>query len=266
MRTVSRGSPVDRRWSVPGMILSQLRHGDGHAPKDSPLTLQDVLASEDYRDLCTAKVAEGDLAPDFELAAARTAPAPSSSARSSRSSPSRSSSARTPDRRFAPRLGRSSSSRALRRPRALPLRLHPRGAPGGRLDPPREPPLRPRRSTTRRRTRSAARSPDLRRRPADEHADRRSTDRQRRRLGLRRLAGPPVPDRLATAASPSRAARARSASSRTSSSGRSSASWHRQRLVAQLRAGVDYRPAAHKSLIISAFSGLEGETLLNCGA
>ena len=67
MRTVSRGSPVDRRWSVPGQILSQLRHGKSHAPKDSPLTLQDVLASEDYRDLCTPKVAEGDLAPDFEL-------------------------------------------------------------------------------------------------------------------------------------------------------------------------------------------------------
>jgi hypothetical protein len=67
MRTVSKGSPVDRRWSVPGQMLSQLRHGKTHAPKDSPLTLQDVLASEDYRDLCTPKVAEGDLAPDFEL-------------------------------------------------------------------------------------------------------------------------------------------------------------------------------------------------------
>ena len=51
MRTVSRGSPVDRPWSVPGMIVSRLRHGKSLAPKDSPLTLQDVLASEDYRDL-----------------------------------------------------------------------------------------------------------------------------------------------------------------------------------------------------------------------
>ena len=67
MRTVSRGSPVDRRWSVLGQVLSQLRHGKSHAPKDSPLTLQDVLASEDYRDLSTPKVREGDLAPDFEL-------------------------------------------------------------------------------------------------------------------------------------------------------------------------------------------------------
>lgn len=67
MRTVSRGSPVDRPWSVPGMVLSQLRHGRGNAPADSPLTLQDVLASEDYRNLMTAKVAVGDPAPDFEL-------------------------------------------------------------------------------------------------------------------------------------------------------------------------------------------------------
>jgi hypothetical protein len=67
MQTVSRGSPVDRRWSVPGMVLSRLRHGKSLAPRDSPLTLQDVLASADYRDLSTAKVAVGDLAPDFEL-------------------------------------------------------------------------------------------------------------------------------------------------------------------------------------------------------
>ena len=66
MRTVSRGSPVDRRWSVPRMALSQLRHGN--AAEGSPLTLQDVMASEDYRDLMTAKVAPGDRAPDFELA------------------------------------------------------------------------------------------------------------------------------------------------------------------------------------------------------
>jgi len=67
MRTVARGSPVDPRWSVPGMIVSRLRHGRGMAPKDSPLTVQDVMTREDYRDLMTPKVAEGDLAPDFEL-------------------------------------------------------------------------------------------------------------------------------------------------------------------------------------------------------
>jgi hypothetical protein len=67
MRTVSRGSPVDRRWSVPGMVLTSLRHGRSNAPKDSPLTMQDVLASADYRNLMTAKVAVGDPAPDFDL-------------------------------------------------------------------------------------------------------------------------------------------------------------------------------------------------------
>jgi hypothetical protein len=67
MRTVARGSPVDRPWSVSGMIVSMLGHGRGNAPKDSPLTLQDVMAREDYRDLMTPKVAEGDLAPDFQL-------------------------------------------------------------------------------------------------------------------------------------------------------------------------------------------------------
>jgi hypothetical protein len=67
MRTVSRGSPVDRRWSVPGMIVARIRHGRGLAPKDSPLTLQDVMASSDYRDLMTPKVAERDTAPAFEL-------------------------------------------------------------------------------------------------------------------------------------------------------------------------------------------------------
>jgi hypothetical protein len=67
MRTVGRGSPVDRPWSLPGMVVSRLRHGRGIAPKDSPLTLQDVMARADYRDLMTPKVVEGDLAPDFEL-------------------------------------------------------------------------------------------------------------------------------------------------------------------------------------------------------
>jgi len=67
MRTVSRGGPVDEPWSVPGMVLSNLRHGRGLAPPDSPLTLQDVMSRADYKDLRTAKVAVGDLAPDFQL-------------------------------------------------------------------------------------------------------------------------------------------------------------------------------------------------------
>jgi hypothetical protein len=49
------------------MLLSQIRHGRGNAPADSPLNLQDVVASEEYRDLMTAKVAVGDVAPDFDL-------------------------------------------------------------------------------------------------------------------------------------------------------------------------------------------------------
>jgi hypothetical protein len=65
MRTVVRGSPVDPRWSLPGMLLSRIR--EGMAPKDSPLTLEDVMTSPDYRDLMTPAVSEGDRAPDFEL-------------------------------------------------------------------------------------------------------------------------------------------------------------------------------------------------------
>jgi hypothetical protein len=67
MRTVGRGSPVDQPWSVPGQMLTSLRLGRRQAPPDSPLTLQDILSRADYRDLMTAKVAKGDLAPDFEL-------------------------------------------------------------------------------------------------------------------------------------------------------------------------------------------------------
>lgn len=67
MRTVARGSPVDPEWSVPGMIMSALKHGRGNAAEGSPLTLQDVMERDDYRDLMTAKVAEGDVAPDFDL-------------------------------------------------------------------------------------------------------------------------------------------------------------------------------------------------------
>ena len=47
------------------MVVSRMRHG--LAPEDSPLTLKDVMASADYRDLRTPSVAAGDPAPDFEL-------------------------------------------------------------------------------------------------------------------------------------------------------------------------------------------------------
>ena len=67
MRTVGRGSPVDRPWPLAAQIVTTIRLGRGQAPEGSPLTLNDVLASPDYRNLMTAKVAEGDPAPDFEL-------------------------------------------------------------------------------------------------------------------------------------------------------------------------------------------------------
>jgi hypothetical protein len=47
------------------MVVSRMRHS--LAPEDSPLTVKDVMASADYRDLRTPNVAEGDPAPDFEL-------------------------------------------------------------------------------------------------------------------------------------------------------------------------------------------------------
>ena len=67
MRMVSPGSPVDAPWPIPQQVLNQIRLGKRHAPPDSPLTLADVMARDDYRDLMRAKVHEGDVAPDFEL-------------------------------------------------------------------------------------------------------------------------------------------------------------------------------------------------------
>jgi hypothetical protein len=49
------------------MVVSMLRHRRRHAPTDSPLSIHDVLESTEYRDLMTPKIAEGDVAPDFEL-------------------------------------------------------------------------------------------------------------------------------------------------------------------------------------------------------
>jgi hypothetical protein len=65
MRVVGRGSPVDPKWSVVGQVLSVARKGN--AAPGSPLTLEDVMSSPEYRNLMTATVAEGDVAPDFEL-------------------------------------------------------------------------------------------------------------------------------------------------------------------------------------------------------
>ena len=65
MRVVGRGSPVDPPWSVAGQVLQAVRKGN--VAPGSPLTLEDVMSSPDYRNLMTAKVSVGDVAPDFEL-------------------------------------------------------------------------------------------------------------------------------------------------------------------------------------------------------
>ncbi len=65
MRVVGRGSPVDPPWSVAGQVLTVARKGN--AAPGSPLTLADVMSSPEYRDLMTAKVSQGDIAPDFTL-------------------------------------------------------------------------------------------------------------------------------------------------------------------------------------------------------
>ena len=65
MRVVGRGSPVDPPWSVAGQVVNAVRKGN--VAPGSPLTLEDVMSSPDYRDLMTAKVAPGDVAPDFTL-------------------------------------------------------------------------------------------------------------------------------------------------------------------------------------------------------
>jgi hypothetical protein len=67
MRTVGRGTPVDRPWPVVAQVATMLRAGRGLAVKGSPLTLQDVVHDPGYRDLSTPKVVVGDAAPDFEL-------------------------------------------------------------------------------------------------------------------------------------------------------------------------------------------------------
>jgi hypothetical protein len=197
MRTVSSGSPVDARWSVLGMMLSQLRHERGNAPADSPLTLQDVVASDEYRNLMTAKVAVGDHAPDFELPCLDgagsvrlgelLAECPAALIFGSYTL--------TP----VPRPGwdARAAGRTLRRSRPLPGRLHPRGTPRGRLeDPPRESPLGCRRARADDRRRTARGRLALRCQPRDAHARRRRRCRQRGRVRVPGLARPALPRRL----------------------------------------------------------------------
>lgn len=67
LRSVARGSAVDKPWPLPSMLFNMLRLGRRMAPPDSPLGLPDVNASPVYRDLSTAKLGVGDDALDFEL-------------------------------------------------------------------------------------------------------------------------------------------------------------------------------------------------------
>jgi hypothetical protein len=63
-RSIKRGSAVDEPISVVNVIREFV---SGDTPDDSPLTLKTLIRREDYRDLSTAKLSEGDMAFDFEL-------------------------------------------------------------------------------------------------------------------------------------------------------------------------------------------------------
>jgi hypothetical protein len=64
-RAIKRGSAIERPISLAGVAREFL---SGDTPYDSPLTLKTLKGREDYRDLSMPKLAEGDLAFDFELA------------------------------------------------------------------------------------------------------------------------------------------------------------------------------------------------------
>jgi hypothetical protein len=62
-RSLTRGSAID----VPKSLLGVIREMPTDTPRDSPLTLRQLMRRADYRDLMTPKVALGDPAFDFEL-------------------------------------------------------------------------------------------------------------------------------------------------------------------------------------------------------
>src|SRR5213076_975979 len=64
LRRRSRGPSADASGSC---AILRSRMEPPPTPANSPLTLDDVLASADYLDLRTPKVEVGDRAPDFEL-------------------------------------------------------------------------------------------------------------------------------------------------------------------------------------------------------
>ena|ERR671933_2014152 len=62
-RALARGSAID----APRGVLRVIGEFRGDTPSDSPLTLERLMARDDYRDLMTPKVAVGEPALDFAL-------------------------------------------------------------------------------------------------------------------------------------------------------------------------------------------------------
>jgi hypothetical protein len=63
-RALKRGSAIEPPVSLASVVREFV---SGDTPNDSPLTLKTLMSREDYRELTTPKVAEGDPAFDFEL-------------------------------------------------------------------------------------------------------------------------------------------------------------------------------------------------------
>jgi hypothetical protein len=61
---IKRGSAIEGPISLAGVVREFV---SGDTPDDSPLTLKTLMSREDYRDLSTPKLSEGDPAFDFEL-------------------------------------------------------------------------------------------------------------------------------------------------------------------------------------------------------
>ena len=63
-RALTRGSAIDAPKSLLGVFREFIRFD---TPSDSPLTLKQLEQRDDYRDLVTPKVKQGEPAFDFEL-------------------------------------------------------------------------------------------------------------------------------------------------------------------------------------------------------
>jgi hypothetical protein len=62
-RAMTHGSAID----APKSLLGVIREMPTDTPRDSPLTMKQLLRRDDYRELMTPKVAPGEPAFDFEL-------------------------------------------------------------------------------------------------------------------------------------------------------------------------------------------------------